>query len=141
MSQTERQDAPDNQPPEGQQPPESQAAEPRTEEELRAALKAKGLSKEERAEMERKLALELQAPPRRKMGRAIKEVRKPWAIFESREAEPSAFPVLGIRPERSFHDRRLIWRVPPELLELFEQNFFVQTGRVQRAYAREKAEE
>lgn len=111
------------------------------EDALRRQLERSDLPQETRVELERQLAIELQRPPPRKIGRKIKEVPQSWPIFESREPEPSMFPVCGIRPERSVSDNRLIWRVPPENLELFERNFFVQTGRVHRAYAREKAEE
>lgn len=59
------------------------------------------------------------------------EVAAP-VIFESREKEPSAFDVAGIRPTRNFSTGRLEWEVPAEDVERFERNHFVGLSRVVR---------
>jgi hypothetical protein len=53
-------------------------------------------------------------------------------IFESREREPVAFDVMGIRPTRNFSNGRLEWEVPADQVELFQQNHFVGLCRVVR---------
>lgn len=50
--------------------------------------------------------------------------------FESREKEPYAFDVCGIRPIRNFSNGRLEWEVPETEVERFEQNHFVRSSRV-----------
>jgi len=57
---------------------------------------------------------------------------EPPTWFESREREPYAFEVMGLRPIRNFSTGKLEWEVPADLLELFDQNHFVQNCRVVR---------
>ncbi len=52
--------------------------------------------------------------------------------FESREKEPSMFPVAGVDPIRNFQNGRLEWEVPVYDVERFEQNHFVKNNRVVR---------
>lgn len=52
--------------------------------------------------------------------------------FESREKEPTMFPVAGINPIRNFSTGRLEWRVKADDVARFEQNHFVTNGRVKR---------
>jgi hypothetical protein len=55
-----------------------------------------------------------------------------YVIYESREKEPSMFPVAGINPIRNFQSGRLEYRVPADDLERFARNHFVGNGRVVR---------
>lgn len=55
-----------------------------------------------------------------------------YVIYESREKEPSMFPVAGINPVRNFQSGRLEYRVPADDLERFSRNHFVGNGRVVR---------
>lgn len=50
--------------------------------------------------------------------------------FESREKEPSAFHVCGIRPIRNFSNGKLEWEVPADKLDLFKLNHFVRNNRI-----------
>lgn len=79
------------------------------------------------------------APPakrtRAKAEKMVAELAPQTVIFESREKEPSAFDVAGIRPTRNFSTGRLEWEVEVSDLERFEQNHFVQLSRVVRKTA------
>ena len=52
--------------------------------------------------------------------------------FESREAEPYMFDVMGITPQRRFSDRRLEWHVPNARADDFGRHHHVQIGRIVR---------
>lgn len=59
---------------------------------------------------------------------------KPTGIvwFESREQEPSMFPVADISPIRNFSSGRLEYEVEADDVARFSQHHFVQNGRVRR---------
>lgn len=52
--------------------------------------------------------------------------------FESRDKEPTMFPVAGINPIRNFSTGRLEYEVPADDLARFEQNHFVMNARIKR---------
>lgn len=52
--------------------------------------------------------------------------------YESRQKEPYAFEVAGIKPTRDFTDGRLIWTVPADDLERFEKHHHVVNNRIRR---------
>ncbi len=52
--------------------------------------------------------------------------------YESREKEPSMFPVAGIGPIRNFQSGRLEYEVPADDVERFEKNHFVMNARIVR---------
>jgi len=52
--------------------------------------------------------------------------------FESRNEEPSMFPVAGVSPIRNFSNGRLEYKVMADDLDRFTANHFVMNGRVVR---------
>ena len=52
--------------------------------------------------------------------------------FESREKEPSMFPVAGINPIRNFTSGRLEYKVEASDVERFEQHHFCMNARIVR---------
>jgi hypothetical protein len=62
----------------------------------------------------------------------VKEAAPEIIWFETREKEPSMFPVAGINPVRNFSTGRLEYRVKSDDVARFEQNHFVINGRVKR---------
>ena len=64
----------------------------------------------------------------------VKKVEKKPDIvwFESREKEPTMFPVAGYNPIRNFQSGRLEYRVKADDVERFERNHFVGMGRIVR---------
>lgn len=52
--------------------------------------------------------------------------------FQSREKEPTMFPVAGIYPIRNFSNGRLEYEVPADDVARFEQNHFVMNARIVR---------
>ena len=55
-----------------------------------------------------------------------------YVWFQSREQEPSMFPVAGISPIRNFSSGRLEYRVPAQDVDRFTQNHFVTNARIVR---------
>lgn len=83
------------------------------------------------AETQSPTTVETKAPA--KKAPAKKAAPAPELVwFESREKEPTMFPVAGINPIRNFTNGRLEYRVKPDDVARFEQNHFVQMGRVVR---------
>ena len=62
----------------------------------------------------------------------VKEAAPDIIWFETREKEPSMFPVAGINPIRNFSTGRLEYAVDPDDVARFAQNHFVSNGRVKR---------
>lgn len=58
--------------------------------------------------------------------------KKPVVWYESRDPEPRAFDVAGIRPIRNFSNGRLEWEVEADDVKRFESHHFVGGGRVVR---------
>jgi hypothetical protein len=54
-------------------------------------------------------------------------------IFTSATREPFPFDIMNLRPERDPATWHLLWRVPAELADTFEQHHHVQMGRVRRS--------
>jgi hypothetical protein len=52
--------------------------------------------------------------------------------FESREKEPTMFPVADINPIRNFSNGRLEYEVPADDVDRFVQHHFVMNGRIVR---------
>ena len=52
--------------------------------------------------------------------------------FESRNPEPSMFPVAGISPIRNFSNGRLEYKVSADDVDRFSANHFVMNGRIIR---------
>ena len=52
--------------------------------------------------------------------------------YESREKEPSMFPVAGINPIRNFTSGRLEYKVETSDVERFEQHHFCMNARIVR---------
>lgn len=53
-------------------------------------------------------------------------------VYESREKEPSMFPVAGFSPTRNFSTGRLEYSVPASEVARFEANHFYLNARVIR---------
>ena len=53
-------------------------------------------------------------------------------VYESREKEPSMFPVAGFSSTRNFSTGRLEYEVPASEVVRFEANHFFMNGRVIR---------
>ena len=50
--------------------------------------------------------------------------------YQSREKEPTMFPVAGISPIRNFSNGRLEYKVGKDDVARFESNHFVQNARI-----------
>ena len=62
----------------------------------------------------------------------VKPVKPKTVWYESREKEPSMFPVADINCIRNFNSGRLEWEVDADDVERFEQHHFVMNARVVR---------
>lgn len=63
---------------------------------------------------------------------APKKAEPEFVWFESREKEPTMFPVAGVRPTRNFSTGRLEYKVKAEDVERFMKNHFVMNARIVR---------
>ena len=62
----------------------------------------------------------------------VKPVKPKTVWYESREKEPSMFPVADINCIRNFNSGRLEWEIDADDVERFEQHHFVMNARVVR---------
>lgn len=68
-----------------------------------------------------------------KLAEQVVKPMKPQTVwYESREKEPSMFPVADINCIRNFNSGRLEWEVDADDVERFEQHHFVMNARVVR---------
>jgi len=86
--------------------------------------------------VEEKVAAEPAAPaPQsvpKSVPKAVQEKTPETVWFQSREKEPSMFPVAGIHPTRNFSNGRLEYEVAASDVERFEKNHFVMNARIVR---------
>tara|TARA_A100000164_G_C21732359_1_gene688219 strand:- start:84 stop:389 length:306 start_codon:yes stop_codon:yes gene_type:complete len=64
--------------------------------------------------------------------KVVKPIKPQTVWYESREKEPSMFPVADINCIRNFNSGRLEWEVDADDVERFEQHHFVMNARVVR---------
>ena len=64
--------------------------------------------------------------------KVVKPMKPQTVWYESREKEPSMFPVADINCIRNFNNGRLEWEVDADDVERFEQHHFVMNARVVR---------